>query len=190
MDDTTTTWTCGGPGCDKPLSWHARRAAHLLATEGPDAEREFEWDHPDASGDDMEPDGQPSPEEQAAMDALEAEGERLTELATERFYENGGHAAMAIQADDDHELELEAQDEGLQAMRAAREANEAAEPCVATVYGTGKPAPCGLPRDTEWVHYNLEDSRAIDHEFEAAGATIATSAGVVIAEQRHVELDR
>lgn len=84
-------------------------------------------------------DGAPSAEERAAMDALEAEGERQAELAAERFYENGGHAWAAIQADDDHERELELYDEGLQELR--------------------------------------------------AGRTIATAAGVVIAEQRHVELD-
>lgn len=39
--------------------------------------------------------------------------------------------------------------------------------CVAIVYPTGKPEQCGEPRDTEWLHYNREDSRAIDHEYES-----------------------
>lgn len=40
--------------------------------------------------------------------------------------------------------------------------------CQATVYTRGVPEKCGLPRDTEWLHYNLDDSRAIDHEYEEA----------------------
>jgi hypothetical protein len=39
-------------------------------------------------------------------------------------------------------------------------------PCTATVYPTGKPEPCGEPRHTEWLHYNSDDSRAIDHEYQ------------------------
>lgn len=40
------------------------------------------------------------------------------------------------------------------------------QPCTAVVYATGSPAPCGLPWDAEWIHYNRDDSRAIDHEYE------------------------
>lgn len=43
----------------------------------------------------------------------------------------------------------------------------ALEPCVATVYPTGRPEPCGLPADELWIHANPDDSRAIDHEYEA-----------------------
>ncbi len=48
----TKNWKCGSPACDRPLAWHARRATYLLETEGPDAEREFEMDHPDSEDDD------------------------------------------------------------------------------------------------------------------------------------------
>lgn len=46
-----TNWKCGSPACDRPLAWHARRAGEILRTEGPDAEREFEMDHPDSEDD-------------------------------------------------------------------------------------------------------------------------------------------
>ena len=46
-----TNWKCGSPACDRPLAWHARRAEEILRTEGPDAEREFEMDHPDSEDD-------------------------------------------------------------------------------------------------------------------------------------------
>lgn len=44
--------------------------------------------------------------------------------------------------------------------------DEVEGPCKAIVYPTGKPEPCGQPKDTEWLHYNRDDSRAIDHEYQ------------------------
>lgn len=37
--------------------------------------------------------------------------------------------------------------------------------CKAIVYNEGWPRPCGELEKTEWLHYNNDDSRAIDHEY-------------------------
>lgn len=40
-------WKCGDPNCAQSRGWHARRASYLRETIGPEAEGEFEQDHPD-----------------------------------------------------------------------------------------------------------------------------------------------
>lgn len=58
--------------------------------------------------------------QERALEAAEAAGERAAELAAERWFENGGDAALRIAAEDDLELEVEAMDEGLQELRRHR----------------------------------------------------------------------
>lgn len=81
-----TNWKCGSPACDRPLDWHARRAEHLLATEGPDAEREFEMDHPDSEAEE---------ETFSAVEVIEAIA-TVTTLPVRLEHTGGGVATIYV----------------------------------------------------------------------------------------------